>query len=176
MMHAAMPPIPMIDTPDLVLRGYRESDFDAVAQFGGSGRARFVGGPHDRWACWRAFLAGIGHWALRGYGMWMIEHRASGTVAGRVGMICNHGWDEPELGWHIYGGFEGKGLARQACVAARAYAATHQGLDRVISYIHAENIRSLRLAHRLGAHFERETDLLGTRCRIYRHPPARGDA
>ncbi|MDX1785487.1 MAG: GNAT family N-acetyltransferase [Roseovarius sp.] len=167
--------IPTIDTPDLILRGYRESDFGAVAAFGGSERARFVGGPHDRWTCWRAFLAGVGHWALRGYGMWIVEHRASGQVAGRVGMILNDGWVEPELAWHIYDGFEGRGLAYQAAQAARCYAARHQGLDRVISYINAENTRSIRLAHRLGAQFESEGELLGQPCQIYRHP-AMGDA
>ena len=164
--------IPVIETQDLILRGYRESDFEAVATFGASERARFVGGPHDRWGSWRAFLAGMGHWALRGFGMWMVEHRSSGQTAGRVGMILNDGWDEPELGWHIFGSFEGQGYAYQACRAARSYAATHQGLDRVISYISAENIRSLRLAHRLGASFERETTLLGTPCQIFRHPSA----
>ncbi|QIE47592.1 GNAT family N-acetyltransferase [Pseudohalocynthiibacter aestuariivivens] len=162
--------IPTVDTPDLILRGYREADFDAIAAFGASERARFVGGPHDRWACWRSFLAGVGHWGLRGFGMWVVEHRSSGQVAGRVGMILNDGWHEPELGWHIYDGFEGLGLAFQAAHAARAYAAQHQGLDQVISYINAENSRSVRLAHRLGATLERDTELLGQPCQIFRHP------
>ncbi|RKF12899.1 N-acetyltransferase [Roseovarius spongiae] len=166
--------IPVVETPDLLLRGYRESDFDAIADFGCSERARFVGGPHDRWACWRAFLAGMGHWVLRGYGMWVVEHRETGRVAGRVGMILNDGWHEPELGWHIFDGFEGQGYAYQAAYAARAYAARHQGLDGVISYIDAGNTRSLRLAERLGASFEREATLLGAPCRIYRHPTVGG--
>lgn len=164
------PAIPVIETPDLILRGYRESDFEAMAAFGASERARFVGGPHDRWASWRAFLAGMGHWTLRGYGMWIVEHRASGQVAGRVGMILNDGWDEPELGWHIFDGFEGRGLAYQACIAARRHAARHQGLDGVISYIAPDNTRSLALAQRLGARFERDTVLLGAPCQIHRHP------
>lgn len=162
--------VPRIETEDLILRGYCELDFDAMAAFGASPRAAFVGGPQTRWDCWRAFMAGIGHWVLRGYGMWMIEHRESGKVAGRVGMIYNDGWDEPELGWHIYDGFEGRGLAYQATLAARSYAARHQGLDGVISYIDADNTRSIRLAKRLGAWFERDTTLLGQVCQIWRHP------
>ena len=166
---------PVVETPDLILRGYREEDFEAFAGFCTSERARFVGGPQDRWSCWRSFMAGIGHWTLRGYGMWMIEHRDSGAVAGRVGMIFNDGWDEPELGWHIYDGFEGKGFAYQATVAARSYCAQHFGLDAVISYIDPENARSVRLAERLGATYERDGTLLGVACHIYRHP-AQGDA
>ena len=66
-------------------------------------------------------------------------------------MIFNDGWDEPELGWHIYDGFEGKGYAYQATIAARRYSARHFGLDRVISYIDPENTRSVALAERLDA-------------------------
>ncbi len=162
--------IPRIQTEDLLLRGYDEADFEAFATFGASPRACFVGGPHDRWDSWRAFMAAIGHWALRGYGMWMIEHRASGAVAGRVGLILNDGWDEPELGWHIYDGFEGRGYACQAARAARDHAARHMGLDGVISYIDASNTRSLRLAQRLGARHERDGVLLGKPCQVWRHP------
>ncbi|MEO3414386.1 GNAT family N-acetyltransferase [Roseovarius sp. CAU 1744] len=162
--------VPTINTDDLILREYRETDFEAFAAFGASERARFVGGPQDRWSSWRSFMAGIGHWTLRGYGMWMVEHRQTGRVAGRVGMIFNDSWDEPELGWHIYDGFEGKGYAFQATHAARAYSAEHFGLDAVISYIDPENTRSVALARRLGAQFEREGRLLGTPCHIYRHP------
>lgn len=171
-MTAPRPDIPVIQTQDLILRGYREDDFEALAAFGASPRAGFVGGPHDRWASWRAFLAGVGHWALRGFGMWVVEHRETGRVAGRVGMILNDGWHEPELGWHIYDGFEGRGYAYQSTRAARHHAARHMGLDRVISYIDAQNIRSIRLAHRLGATFEREAILLGNPCQIFRHPSA----
>ena len=161
---------PVVETDDLILRGYREEDFEAFAAFGASERSRFVGGPQDRWSSWRAFMAGIGHWVLRGYGMWMVEHRETGQIAGRVGMIYNDGWHEPELGWHIYDGFEGRGLAYQATVAARRYSAQHFGLDAAISYIDEDNTRSVALAHRLDAVFERESTLLGKPCHIYRHP------
>ncbi len=165
---------PVVDTTDLVLRGYREEDFEAFAAFSASERARFVGGPQDRWNSWRAFMAGIGHWTLRGYGMWMVEHRATARVAGRVGMIFNDGWDEPELGWHIYDGFEGKGYAYQATHAARAYCAQFFGLDQLISYIDPENTRSVALARRLGAVFERDGWLLGAPCQVWRHPSQEG--
>jgi len=169
MMHSNL--IPVVETKDLLLREYRRSDFDAIAAFGASERSKYAGGPLSRWDSWRAFLAGMGHWVLHGFGMWMVEHRTSGHVAGRVGMILNDGWHEPELGWHIYDGFEGKSLAYQACVAAREFAANNFGLQRVISYIDPANTRSIKLAHRLGASFEREDILLGHPCHVYRHPP-----
>ncbi|PIE14160.1 MAG: GNAT family N-acetyltransferase [Rhodobacterales bacterium] len=164
--------IPVLETERLILRGPREEDFEAFAAFGASERSKFVGGPYPRIRSWGGFLATYGHWALRGYGMWMVEDRQSCQTAGRIGMIYNDGWDEPELGWHIYDGFEGKGLAFEGAQAARRYAATHQGLNGVISYIEPANTRSLALARRLGATFEREGHVVGHPCHIYRHPKA----
>lgn len=162
--------IPVVETERLVLRGPRESDFDALAAFGASDRARFVGGPYPRFRSWGGFLATYGHWALRGYGMWIAEDRDSGAPAGRIGFIYNDGWDEPELGWHVFDGFEGRGLAHEAALAARRYGAAHFGLDGVISYIDPENRRSIALAERLGARREREGTLLDTPVHVYRHP------
>ncbi|MGY6695307.1 MAG: GNAT family N-acetyltransferase [Roseinatronobacter sp.] len=162
--------IPVIETERLILRAPREADFEAFAEFGASDRARFVGGPYPRFRSWSGFLGTFGHWVLRGFGMWMVEHRATGKTAGRVGMICHDSWPEPELGWHIYQGFEGQGLAHEAACAARAYAAKHQGLDRVISCIAPDNHRSQALARRLGASIEREAVLIEWPVQIWRHP------
>ncbi len=164
--------IPVIETERLILRGPAERDFDAFAAFAASERSHFVGGPYPRFRSWGAFLATFGHWALRGFGMWMVEHRESGATAGRIGMIFNDGWPEPELGWHIYDGFEGQGLAYEAATAARDYAARHQGLDRVISHIDPDNTRSLALARKLGARFERDGILIEWPMQIWRHPSA----
>ena len=44
------------------------------------------------------------------------------------------------------------------------------GLGPLISLIAPENLRSRRLAERLGAVPESETSIRGTTCIIYRHP------
>ena len=78
-------------------------------------------------------------------------------------MIYVPGWAEPELGWTLMAEAEGKGLGFEAAAAARDYAARHQGLNGVISYIAHANDRSRALAERLGAslELEREAELLG---------------
>ncbi len=165
-----MTTVPVIETKRLILRGPREDDFEAFAAFGASERSKWVGGPYPRIRSWGGFLATYGHWAMRGFGMWMLEHTETGKTAGRVGMIYNDGWQEPELGWHIFDGFEGKGLAFEAAQAARHYAATHQDLNGVISYIDPANTRSASLASRLGATLEHKGELLGMEVDVYRHP------
>ncbi|MGC9368153.1 MAG: GNAT family N-acetyltransferase [Paracoccaceae bacterium] len=164
--------IPVIETERLILRGPRESDFEAAAAFGASPRAKFVGGSADRWENWRGFLAVIGHWALRGYGFWTLEEKETGAPAGRVGVINHEMWPEPELGWHVFDGFEGRGYAYEAAKAARDHAGREMGLGPLISHIHPDNARSIALAERLGATFEREGILLGEPCLVYRHPKA----
>ncbi|MCQ0968907.1 GNAT family N-acetyltransferase (plasmid) [Paracoccus sp. TK19116] len=162
--------IPVIETERLILREPRLSDWDAVNRFGLSERSGFVGGPFEEWQNWGALTGTIGHWALRGYGMWSVEDRASGEIAGRVGILNPIDWPEPEIGWHVYEGFEGKGIAYEAAIAARDHAKTHLGLGPLISQIHPDNHRSRRLAERMGAHVEREGTVRGTPCLIYRHP------
>ncbi len=162
---------PTLHTARLILRGPQEDDFDAVARFMASDRARFVGGPAaDVWQAWRGFLGAVGHWALRGYGFFTLVERDTGHLAGRVGVIFHPFWQEPELGWHLFDGFEGKGYAHEAAQAVRDWAWQDHGLGPLISYVHPGNLPSRRLAERLGARHEADGTLLGVTCMIYRHP------
>ncbi len=168
--------IPTVETERLILRNYRESDLDAVAAFNQTERSHWIGGPKNRHECWRVIIGIIGHWALRGYGLWMIEEKATGKQAGAAGIIHHEGWDEPELGWHLYDGFEGKGIAYEAALAARTYAAQNFGITAPISHIDPKNTRSVALAKRLGATFECEGEVIGHPCHIYRHPMTEASA
>lgn len=165
--------IPILETERLILREPRLEDFEPLAEFLGSDRARFVGGPMDRSSVHRALFANIGHWFLRGYGFWYVTPKGSDAPVGRVGFIYADGWDEPELGWQVFAEAEAKGIAFEAASAAREHAARHQGLDGVISYINPANTRSIALAERLGATFEREGEVVGNPCHVYRHPRQR---
>lgn len=162
--------IPVIETERLILRGPGAEEFEAHAAFIASERSRYVGGPQDRFQAWRGFMASIGHWVLRGYGFWTAELRETGQIAGRMGFLNNDGWPEPELGWHLYDGFEGKGLASEGVRAARSYGARHFGLNGVVSFIAPDNTRSITMAERLGAVNEGPGTLLGKICTNYRHP------
>lgn len=164
--------VPVIGTERLILREPRVADLDAVAAFMASDRAGFVGGPLDRQQSWRSILVTLGHWLARGYGYWVVEERGTGAVAGRVGVHYHEvDWPEPELGWQIYEGFEGQGYAEEAARAARG-AAARLGLGPLISLIDPANLRSQRLAQRLGARLEREMAFMGKPVQLWRHPGA----
>lgn len=101
--------------------------------------------------------------------MWSVDTH-EGAFVGRVGVINHIGWPEPELGWHLYEGHEGKGYAREAALAVRDHMQVRLGMGPLISMIDAENSRSLSLVRRLGAKLERAFEEGGRLIHIYRHP------
>ena len=146
--------IPTLETDRLILRAPHADDLPRLTAFYATERSHMVGGPRDELETWDALAKRLGHWAIHGFGLWHLTERASGAFAGWTGM--------EEV--------EGKGLAYEAVLSARAYAARHQGLNGVMSYIAHANDRSRALATRLGAAYEDEGELLGKRCQIWRHP------
>ncbi len=163
--------IPSIETDRLILRAPHLDDLPGMTEFFATSRSHMVGGPKDAFECWASLSNRLGHWALRGYGLWHLTEKASGAFVGWAGIIDVPGWAEPELGWTLMAEAEGKGLGFEAAAAARDYAARHQGLNGVISYIAHANDRSRVLAKRLGATLEIErAELLGKHAQIWRHP------
>ena len=55
----------------------------------------------------------IGHWAIRGYGFFSVEHRATGAWVGRVGPWYPEGWPAPEVGWTLSPDHRGRGVGRR---------------------------------------------------------------
>lgn len=163
--------IPVIETERLLLRGAKSEDFDVFADFCASDRSKYNGGRADRNEAWRVFAMIIGHWELLGYGLWWAEEKATGKVAGRFGLWNPEGWLEAEVGWTVFDGFEGKGLAYEGALAARKYAYDRMGFTTLTSVIAPKNTRSIKLAERLDATFEKEwTSPSGKPSLIYRHP------
>lgn len=162
-----------IATDRLVLRTPEEEDFEPVAAFMASERARFVGGPrNDRFDTWRGFLSQFGHWGLRGYGLFTITLK--GKAIGRTGLLNHVMWEEPELTCHIYDAkLEGEGYGTEAMRAARLWAWEAHGLNRLASFVHPDNGAAEGMLLKLGAQPERETQLLDRPVKLWRHPEAR---
>ncbi len=162
--------IPTPHTERLVLRAPKLADAAALEAFFTTDRSRFIGGPLDARSCNRAMMAVFGNWALHGFGLWYIADRATDARLGWTGLFFAPGWEAPELGWTLMAGSEGHGIAYEAALKARSYAAQHLGHDGVISYIDPANARSIALAERMSATSERSTELAGKTVTVYRHP------
>ncbi len=169
--------IPTLETERLVLRGPASRDLDAFSAFYASERSQYVGGPLEKRESWRMFGLEIGHWDLRGYGMWSVILKGDDTALGMVGMWCPIDWPEQELGWILWPAAEGKGIGFEAATAARDYAYGTLGWKTAVSYIDAPNARSIALATRLGCTLDETAKTLPSDdvpVLVYRHP-APGD-
>lgn len=164
--------VPRIATERLVLRAPRAGDFAAAVAYLASPRARHVGGPWGPARAWREFAAVAGAWVLQGFGYWAVEERSGARLVGMVGLQQPADFPEVELGWDLFdGAAEGRGYATEAARAARAWAREARGLGPLVSYIDPANLRSIRVAERLGAVRDDAAPRPdGDDCLVYRHP------
>jgi len=162
--------IPTLETERLTLRAFREADAAALFELSQDPDVmRYVG---DRRVptlqeTWRSVAGWIGHWALRGYGQWAIEERASGRFIGRAGIINPADWPGPEVGYLLGRPWWGRGYATEAASAAMSWGFEHIGFDELISLIDPANQASIAVATRLGESLRGETDLMGNRVLVY---------
>jgi RimJ/RimL family protein N-acetyltransferase len=162
---------PVLETERLRLRPWREADLDAFADFcADEGSTRFLGGVCAREDAWRRMAEITGHWALRGYGIWVIEDKATGQFAGYSGLWNPEGWPGQEVTWSVSAAFRRRGYAVEAARRARAYAYDELNWPTAVSVIHPDNVPSKRVADRVGAVPEKRIELRGSPVDVYRHP------
>ena len=107
----------------------------------------------------------IGGWRTDGLGPFILETAATDRqVVGQAGLMIfdTRGWTpstwakagshaQPELGWALIRAHWGHGYATEAAAAIRDWAYEFRAIDRLVSLISPDNIRSQRVAERLGA-------------------------
>ena len=165
--------IPHLTTPRLILREFRERDFESYAAMMGDPEVtRYLGDgrPLGRGDAWRQLAMFIGHWSLRGFGLWAVEERATRAFAGRIG--CMEPEDRPgfAISYTLARPFWGKGYAREGAAAALDFARTVLHRERILSLIRPGNAGSIRVAESLGASPDGEVELSGSPVRIYVYP------
>lgn len=159
---------PYIQGTHVRLRPHRAEDMAPFWAFYQSDRAAFVSAPTDEVDFWYKFASEVGSWPLRGLGGWAIETE-NGAFAGQVAIIHPPHFPETELGWILFDGFEGRGLAFEAASLARDYAWAAIRPASLVSYIDPQNTRSIALATRLGATLDRAAEVFDAGDLVYRH-------
>jgi RimJ/RimL family protein N-acetyltransferase len=158
-----------LETERLLLRMWREEDFEAYAEICADPEVmRYLGGkPLNRMDAWRNMAVMVGHWRLRGYGHWAVEEKATRKFIGRIGFLYPEGWPDFEIGWTLARHAQGKGYATEGARRALEYAFTEMDREHVISLINPLNAASIRVAERLGEKVEGRTELFDTEVLIY---------
>ena len=143
--------IPELVTPRLRLRAPCGADFPVHRDFYADAEAsRFYGGPLPANRAWTKLASDLGHWRLRGYGMWSIERRNRPGMVGSCGLVWPEGWPRSELTWWIMPEARRQGIAREASLAVIDHALEILGWTRVETHMDDANIAARRLAESLG--------------------------
>lgn len=124
---------------------------------------RHIGGGRtlSREEAWRSMASALGHWVLRGYGLYACEEKATGRFVGRVGLLNPEGWPGMEAGWMIGRDSWNRGYATEAATPVVRMAYETLGTTRLISLIRPDNAASIRVAEKLGAVPERTITMTG---------------
>ena len=131
--------VPSLETDRLWLRGHRMDDFEQCAALWADPKVtqHILERPLTEEESWARFLRYVGHWAVFGFGYWVIVEKQTGDFAGEGGFadykraIQPSLKDVPEIGWVLASGDHGLGrrtfsnahkvhhFARQYCFVSR---------------------------------------------------------
>jgi RimJ/RimL family protein N-acetyltransferase len=170
--------IPVIETERLCMRGHVVSDFDAMAAMWSDPHVtRFIGGkPATREESWARMMRYVGHWALLGYGFWLIEEKATGRFVGEAGFAdfkreMEPRFNAPEQGWGLAPWAHGQGFATEAIGAQLRWAESHFGRVPFVCMIAPENAPSIRLAEKHGYREVGRSSYKGEASILFRREP-----
>lgn len=149
----------VIETERLILREYDpEKDFAPLyAIFTNEQAMTYYSGLKSEaetrdWIEWNRTS-----YAERGYGLWAVVLKESGTFIGHCGLILQRDvldQDEVEIGYAIHPDYWGKGFATEAALASKKFAFEKLNLNRVISLINPDNKPSIAVALKNGMAYE----------------------
>ncbi|MGZ3711529.1 MAG: GNAT family N-acetyltransferase [Bdellovibrionota bacterium] len=93
------------------------------------------------------------HFEQYGFGPWAVELKSTGALLGFTGLMCPKFETSftpcVEVGWRLAREYWGRGIATEAARAALAFG-FQAGLQEIVSFTVAANIRSLAVMERLG--------------------------
>jgi len=163
----------LIETERLLLRKPRPGDAEALVEaisdpevmrhIGDGSTGGLAAAEHaiERW---------LQRWEESGVGQFVVERREDGRFVGRAGFLV---WDpetwepaprgETEIGWTLVRACWGHGYATEAALALRDWT----DRPRLISLIQHGNLRSVRVAEKLGERYERDVEVRGVRTQLF---------
>lgn len=158
-----------LSTGRLLLEPITAHHFEAHARIVGDADVMryIIDEPMTRAQAWWNIARYVGHWQIRGYGMYAAVEKSSGTIVGHMGFLNPEGGRGFELGWILARDAWGKGYASEGTRALVDYAFGPLGQSHIVCVINQHNARSLAVAERLGARLEREETEGGKTLRIY---------
>ena len=154
--------MPVLESERLLLRPWRSGDVDELDRIYADPEVhRYLGGPFTRERTAEQVARFVQHWEERGFGMWVAEHKATGRMIGRIGLMLHDDWteseDKVEVGWTLDPEFWRQGLATEGAIASIRYAFEELQLGRIISFTLPDNVASRRVMEKCGLSLQGRT-------------------
>ncbi|MFI5639524.1 GNAT family N-acetyltransferase [Streptomyces goshikiensis] len=153
-----------LETPRLILRRWREEDVAPMAAVNADPEVmRWIrdGSVRDEQQTRGGIQAWESEWESRGFGLFAVEIRSTGELAGFTGLSVPAFLPEVlpavEVGWRLGRSHWGQGLATEAAAAAVRFGFEERGLERIVSITQVGNDASERIMTKLGMRLVRET-------------------
>jgi RimJ/RimL family protein N-acetyltransferase len=153
-----------IETDRLVLRRWRDGDAGPLSAINadpevmrwiGSGATADADRTRAAIGAWERI------WETEGFGLFAVEVRSTGELAGLTGLAIPHFLPEimpaVEIAWRLGRPFWGLGIATEAARAVLRFAMIDCGLERIVSIVQIGNGASERIMQKLGMYLDRET-------------------
>ena len=130
--------------------------------------------PFTEEETWARVLRYVGHWALLGFGFWVVEDKQTGEFLGEAGFLNFHRDTEPpgvinmpEAGWAFREAAHGKGYASETVAAMVAWADEHFDTSTAC-IIEGKNVASIRVAEKNGYRALQLVKYKGSEVMLYR--------
>lgn len=143
----------MIETPRLILRGWRAAD---IAPFHGMGQdgevMRYLGPAMTHAQAQAAHDRMVARQAESGFCFWAMERKADAAFLGFCGLLPGKPpiAGEIEIGWRLARHAWGQGYAREAAQASLDWGWANLATPRIAAITVSANTRSWGLMERLG--------------------------
>src|SRR5215213_1828066 len=145
---------PVLETARLRLHLMQPGDVDALLCIFADPNvmAAFQTPPFDRAQMTQWLQRNLDHQIAHGYGLFSVILKADSVLIGDCGLelIDVDGTQVAELGYDFRSDYWNQGYASEAAQAVRDYAFEQLQLPRLISLIRVGNIRSRRVAEKIG--------------------------
>ena len=164
--------VPTLKTERLILRPPCADDYAIYKKFyRDESASKTYGGPLSDFQSWKKLAADLGHWHLKGFGMWSIDERQTGNMIGGCGLVWPEAYPRSELTWWVIPAARRKGYASEASKAVIQFAYQILKWEKVETHMNDENHAARNLTLKLGGvKIERATFPDGLHRDVYAFP------
>jgi ribosomal-protein-alanine N-acetyltransferase len=149
-----------IETDRLIIRSVRETDFEPLATlWADPAVTRYMGGPRNYEEVLKILREDAQVDPQPAFDLWPVVEKETGLMVGTGGILEKDidGRNQYEIIYVLAKSAWGKGFATELASSLKDYAFNELGLKRVTALIDPDNLKSERVATKIGLRYEKDT-------------------